>query len=496
MSYLFLQRYRFIASSAIISLLCVMMQGCVKYDYVAKPVDTSSALTDINSWNVDNIELNRFLQKNGLSVAQLNSNTFSIKRLFLTSLFYDPQMHVAYQKWKKAQIAVTHTGNSINPEVSIPFEHHSEADGVSEWTIGAVLSFIYERKGKREARFDRAKVELFNAELEITRHASERYTIFEEKYHSYLITKAKITETENEINVLKELLKKLENKYELGAVSQFELSTTKLELQKRKFELTVQKNNLQKSIDELLALTYLTHTELNDIEIEYIQPILFTKKAYQNTAIFESEFSGLQKQLLDTHFDMAVALNNYALSEADLRLEIENQYPDIVLSPGFIFDQSDNIWTMGASWILPLFENTKQNVTILTSMEERKIKQREVVALQKELLSLLYRSYQSVVRHKESIKVSDAIIESIEEQSNMILNQIEIGGIDNIALLRNRIELFKAKQAQADIYKDAINAMVLIETLIASPHSDIDMNNIVASWLKSFEEKNKNESVN
>jgi outer membrane protein, heavy metal efflux system len=496
MSYFLTQRLRLIASSVIISLLCFTMQGCVKHSYTAKPVSTSSVLNEINSWNIDNPDLNQFLLTNGLTSNEVSGNTFSIKRLFLTSLYYDPEMQVAYKRWKKAQIAVEHTGNSINPEISIPLEHHSEARGISEWTIGAVLSFIYERKGKREARLTKAKVELFNAELEITRHASERYAIFEEKYHSYLIAKAKITETESEINVLEQLLEKLEKKYELGAVSQFELSTTKLDLQRRFFHLTLQKNNLQENVDELLALTYLTHTELDDIEIEYIPPIFFAKQAYQNTAILDADLPSLQKIMLDTHFDMAVVLNEYAVSEADLRLEIESQYPDLVLSPGFIFDQSDNIWALGTSWVLPLFENSKQNVNILTALEERKVKQQEVVATQKKLLSFLYRSHKSVIRHRSSINVSDEIIDSIEQRAKEIENQIEIGGIDNVALLRNRVELYKARQAQTDIYKEAIDAMLFIETLITSPHAEIDMDSIVSSWLSLFEEKNNNEIVN
>jgi outer membrane protein TolC len=497
MPYLFTQKIRLIANSIIISLICLAMQGCVKHSYTAEPINTNTVLNTINSWNIDNADLNQFLRTNGVPEEQINSDTFSLKRLYLTSLHYDPEMQVAYKRWKKAQIAVEHTGNNINPEIAIPFEHHSETSaGQSEWTIGAVLSFIYERKGKREARQTKANVELLNAKLHITQHALERYIQFQEKYHSYLLAKSKMTEAENEIDVLDLLLQQLEKKYELGAASQFELSTTKLEKQRRLFQLTLQKNKLQENVDDLLSLTHLAYTEIDKINIEYVSPVSFANKAYQNTLLIDAGFSGLQKQLLETHYAMAIKLNEYALSEAELRLVIENQYPDIVLSPGFIFDQSDNIWALGASWVLPLFENTKQNMNILTALEERKVQQQEVVATQNKLLGLLYKSHKSIVRHKASINVSDEIIHSIEQRAEEIETQIEIGGIDNVAMLRNRIELYKAKQAQIEIYEEAINAMLKIEALLQSLHSDIDVNDIVASWLMLSEEKNSNESVN
>lgn len=474
------------------------MQGCVKHAYKAEPVNITNVLSDINSWSIDNPDLNKFLASNGISNDELNSKVFSIKRMFLTGVYYDPDMQVAYKKWKKAKIVVDHTNYNINPELSIPFEHHSDtsAEESSPWTIGVVLSFIYERRDKREARQAKAEINLLNARLEMARVAHERFGSIEEKYHAYAVARAKITETENEIKVLKELLEQLQKKYELGAVSQFELSSIKLELQQRLFQLSLQESHFQKNKDDLLAMTNLTHSEFDEIEIEYIHPFLFTKEVYKNSEFLEADIFDLQKMMLGNNFELTLQLNSYAQSEADLRLEIEKQYPDIVLSPGFIFDQSDNIWALGTSWVLPLFQKSKQNLKILKALEERKIKQQEIVSLQKILLNSLYQKHKSVLRYKNTIAVSDEIIESIEQRAKEIKKQIEIGGIDRTLMLRNRMEFYKAKQAQTTIYSDAIKAMLEIEHLFQSSHSDIDINKIATSWLENIEEKNSNESVN
>ncbi len=498
MNHIFLsKRLRVIACSLIISLLCILMQGCVKHTYKSEPINTDSVLNEINSWSIDNPGLNKFLESIGLSREILNTNVFSIKRLYLTGLYFDPDMQVAYKKWKKAHIATDRSNYKINPEFSIPFEHHSDtSDGQSEWTIGAVLSFIYERRDKREARYAKAEINLLNARLEMTRVAHERYGSIEEKYHAYVVTQAKIAETENEIKVLKELSEQLQKKYELGAVSQFELSTINLEMQQRLFQLSLQESSLQENKDNLLAMTNLAYSEFDEIEIEHIHPIVFTKEVYQNTEFLEADTASLQKKMLDNNFEMTLELNSYAQSESDLRLEIEKQYPDLVLSPGFIFDQSDNIWALGTSWILPLFDNSKQNLEILKSLEDRKIKQQEIVALQKMLLNSLYQKHKSILRHKRTIKVSDEIIESIEQRAEELKKQIEMGGIDRVVMLRNRMEFYKAKQVQTGIYSEAINAMLEFEHLFQSSHSDIDVNKIVASWLENAEEKNRNEPVN
>ena len=129
-------------------------------------------------------------------------------------------------------------------------------------------------------------------------------------------------------------------------------------------------------------------------------------------------------------------------------------------------------------------------------MEERKIKQQEIIVLQKELLNALYNRHRSVLRHKNTIDVSNKIINSIEQRAKEIETQIEIGGIDGAALLRNRIEFYKAKQGQIDIYKEAINAMLEMEHLLQSSHAGINIKRVVSSWLEHIEEKNNDKLVN
>ncbi|MEE8321014.1 MAG: TolC family protein [Gammaproteobacteria bacterium] len=476
--------------SAIILLLS--LQGCIEYQYKPEPVNTDSLINEINSWSLSDPGLNAFLERNGVAGETLIGQVFSLKRLYLTGLYFNPEMQTAYRKWEKAQVVTSHPDYRINPQLSIPLEHHSDtSDGKSQWTIGAVLAFIYERKGKREARLADAEVQLLNARLAIEKLAIDSYAGFQMQYQAYVITLAKITETENEVEVLRELLSQLQKKYELGGASQFEISTIELELQQRLFQLSLQKNILQEFKDNLLAMTHLAHTEYGQIEIQYTHPLTLARETYQNSPLFEMDVSALQSGMLENHVAMALQLNTYAQAEARLRLEIEKQYPDIVLSPGFIFDQSDNIWAFGASWILPLFGNSRQNLQIVKALEERKIKQQEVVALQKKLLNSLYIMYQSLLRHKQTIKVSDEIIASIEQRAITIQKQIELGGMDSVALLRNRMEFYKAKQTQTDIYHQAINAMLNIEHLLH--HSHIDIKQVVTSWIANVEEKNIDE---
>jgi len=110
-------------------------------------------------------------------------------------------------------------------------------------------------------------------------------------------------------------------------------------------------------------------------------------------------------------------------------------------------------------------------------------------------LSLLIMKHNSVLRHKETLEISREIIKSIEQRAEEIDAQMEVGGIDNVALLRNRMEFYKAKQTQIEIYSNAIKAMHELEHLLQTPHFGSEINKTVSSWLLFIEEKKANESI-
>ncbi len=466
--------------------LAVLLPACVQHQYQPAPVDTASMFSLINSWSIDNPELKQFLLDNGLAPGAIDSREFGLERLFLTGLFYQPEIQTAYRQLRKARVVAEHAGYRFNPELSIPLEHHSDtSDGRSAWTIGAVLGFIYERRGKREARQAGAELDILNARLHMDRLATALYSEVEQQYMRYQLSHAMRSEIAGQVEVLRELLGLLQDSLELGAVSPFELSSLQLELQQRLFEQNLEENTLQGHRDRLFALTQLSQREYAAVEPAVLDPLQFVRKFYREFNGANSSVAELRTTLLETHPDLAQRLNDYARAEAALRLEIENQYPDIVLSPGFIFDQSDNIWTLGAAWILPLFPDSKQNLAILKAMEDRSIRQQEIIVLQKSLLDRFYNKYNAVQRFDKSIHVSDEILTSVEQRADELRQQIELGGADRIALLRNRMEYFRARVTQLQIYRQAVNEILAFRHLLQITGDNRGPLTAVRKWLEN-----------
>ena len=65
----------------------------------------------------------------------------------------------------------------------------------------------------------------------------------------------------------------------------------------------------------------------------------------------------LRKAALIRRSDILGALEDYAATDASLRLEIAKQTPDLHLNPGYIFDQGQSKWALGVGLTLPLDRN-------------------------------------------------------------------------------------------------------------------------------------------
>src|SRR5206468_88698 len=62
---------------------------------------------------------------------------------------------------------------------------------------------------------------------------------------------------------------------------------------------------------------------------------------------------------LINRLDVRRGLADYAAAEAELRLEIAKQYPDVHIGPGYQFDQGQNKYAIGVTVELPVFNQNK-----------------------------------------------------------------------------------------------------------------------------------------
>ena len=67
----------------------------------------------------------------------------------------------------------------------------------------------------------------------------------------------------------------------------------------------------------------------------------------------------VRRAALINRFDVRSALAQYAAAEADLRLQIAKQYPDLDIGPGYTYEEKQSYFTLGFSAIIPMFDRNR-----------------------------------------------------------------------------------------------------------------------------------------
>src|SRR4029078_12569479 len=132
----------------------------------------------------------------------------------------------------------------------------------------------------------------------------------------------------------------------------------------------------------------------------------------------------------------------YAAAEADVRLEIARQYPRVSITPGFLWDQGDNIWSLAAT-VAPALLGKRP--AIAAAQARREVEASQFEALQGKVIAqaqgadAIYASLaQALTQNEQTRALQAARVQQIERQ-------FEAGYADRVELTAARLETINAQ---------------------------------------------------
>ena len=146
--------------------------------------------------------------------------------------------------------------------------------------------------------------------------------------------------------------------------------------------------------------------------------------------------------------DILGALSDYVATEAELRLQIAKQFPDVHLNPGYQFDQGDNKWTLGLTFELPVLNQNQGPIA------ESKARREEAAArfteLQAKVIGEIDRAVAAYRVAREQLATSDSLLAAERQQQQSVEAQLKAGAVDQLDMLNVQLELGVATLAQLD----------------------------------------------
>jgi len=269
---------------------------------------------------------------------------------------------------------------------------------------------------------------------------------------------------QKEVSLRSEIRAMLEARLEAGMISSIELSNARLLLLKAQQALSSEQNNLPALKVILASNAGLSIDTLNQMALDRLA-------INDHALIFDAASSAnMQQTALLNRLDIRAALARYAAAEAKLRLEISKQYPDITLSPGYTYDQGDNIWSLGFNSLLTLINKNQGLIEESRALRELEAAQFEV--LQANVLTNLAQAKASYQAAYSTLNQAENLQKDSEARSSQITKQFDAGYADRLELVTSNLENLVATQNTVNVKFASLRAIAALEDVLQKPISD------------------------
>lgn len=411
--------------------------ACTLQHYRPEPIDPVQKAIQYQDRSLNSPQLHAYMTSQGYPREAFPVAFWGLHELSLAAFHYHPDLAVARAEWQAARAQQLTAQHKPNPSFSSTFERHSDTSGgISPWALGIGLGIPLETGDKRNIRMEQARQLSEAARLDIGQQAWQVRSKLQAALIDYRAANRQLQLLNREVELQSAIAQMLQTRQEAGLISDNDLSVARIQLQKLQNAQIADNARLAELRAAVASAVGLPAQALNAVKLDESAP-----DTHFHPRLLPAE---TQKIALLNRVDVRSALARYAAAESRLQLEIAKQIPDLVLSPGYMFDQNDNIWSLGLSLLLG--SSNKNEGPIAEAEANRTLEARRFEALQAHVIN---QQGLALTQYESRLEERDKAVEMLSAQKRRIAygeRQFRAGFIDRLEWTTLQLEALAAEQ--------------------------------------------------
>jgi outer membrane protein TolC len=315
--------------------LIVTLSGCVRY--VPRPVEPAVHAAEYRARRLDDTTLLAWVAR---WAGRPDGRRWTDRQLAVAALGLRAELARARADWRAAAAGERTAGVRPQPGAEADVERAvSGNEGQSPWVVSLAGLIAVELGGKRGARIQRARARTAALEGELLISAWDVVRGARAAAAAVAFAESDLAQARREAEALAGLQSLELARYREASLTSAELARTGAEVQGARAQVSAAEAAVLETRAALAGTLAVPTRALEAIEVRIDDTT--------GCAALEAEGDdSLAASALTRRPEIARALAEYAGAEADLRLEVARQYPDLELGPGFIWDQGVHRWTL------------------------------------------------------------------------------------------------------------------------------------------------------
>ena len=431
--------------------------GCARFE--EHPLVPSQTAAELDARRLDAPGLRQFMAGSlGHPLPAWPLPEWDLTTLTLAAFYYHPSLAVARAQWAVTQADIKTAGARPNPSVTATPGYDTTTTTLSPWLPMINFDWPLETAGKRGKRMAEANELANSARWEIVTTAWQVRATLRDTLVDEQVAERRQALLDQELSLQEQLVNRLQQRLDAGDIARPELVTAQITLQKARMDRLNAETAAGDARARLAGALGLSAAALEGVRIAFDSatnlPPQFTTPEARHLA-------------LTSRSDILGALADYAAAEADLKLEIAKQYPDVHVGPGYQYNQGDNQWLLALTVELPVL-NQNQG-PIAAAEAKRKLAAAKFTALQSRVISDLDRALAGYRLAQKQTSSGEHLLVVQQEQQAATEAQVKAGAADQFEALGAELDLIGIRLVQLDDFTQVQHARGALEDALQYP---------------------------
>lgn len=437
-------------SRPLIPALFLILASCVQFKPM--PMSASGSSLAFAGRSLSDQGLQAFLasQKAG-------RGSWNVDRLALAGAYFQGDVAVARAEAEAAAAGIQTAGELPNPVLSFSPGYNTSSKGISPWILTPTVDVKIETAGKRGQRQASARAKAEAAQLRVAAAAWDTRAKVRKAMLELYAAGENTALLQSEVALHEGAVGKLQAQVNAGESPGFELTQERLGLSRAKLALHDAEKQAATSQAQLASAVGVSSSALSAVKLDFSD--------FKNLPTAPG--SNARRRALTNRADLLAALADYAVTDADLRLEIAKQYPDIHLNPGYEFDQGDNKWSLGFSVELPILNQNRG--PIAEAEAKRKTAAAKFEAKQQAVFGEIETALAAYRSSNSKAATAAKLAEESAHASDTTKSMVDAGELAPLELTRRSIEASAAKLSLLEARIQAQQAAGELEAALQVP---------------------------
>jgi outer membrane protein TolC len=427
-----------------------------------QPLSADATADRIETRNLADPGLRDFLaQQSGRTPDPWPQTRWDLRDLTLAALYFSPELRVARAE---ADVAAAHVGAQSqppNPTLSFfPQRVANPESGVSPWVAAVQLDWPIETAGKRARRRAAAEARASAADLAVRTAVWRLRSDVYEAVAGDRAAALRAASLARSVELRSQRIALLERRRTVGEIAEVIVAPERIALARATADHAAAERVRAEARAALAARVGASRAALEAVEVAFDLDAL--------PAELES-FGGARarRAALLGRSDVLASLAEYDAAEADLRLELAKQYPDLHVGPGYEFDQGADKWGLGVSLELPMLSQNQGGI------DEALARRAEAAARFEALQTRVIREVDAAAAALDGARAEVASMRQLQGQAEQGVvraqDALDEGAVDRLGLLDADLEAQVAAAALIDAQERLHLAVAELARVVEAP---------------------------